>query len=44
MKFPDIADETHQWDNLNHYLTPEWYIFVGSENYLPGWNGRIALV
>ena len=44
MKFPDIADEAHQWDNVNHYLAPQFFIYIGSENYSPGWSGKVGLV
>ena len=29
---------------MNHYFAPEFYIFIGSDNYNPGWSGKIGLV
>ena len=36
--------ETIEYNNVNHYYSPKFYIFTGKDKQFPGFNGKLGYV
>lgn len=41
VKWTDSEDSLN-YDKINHYLVPEFFVFVGKDKHFPGFNGKIG--
>lgn len=43
VKWQDSEDST-QYENIDHYFAPEFFVYYGRDKHFPGWNGQMGLV
>lgn len=36
--------ETIEYNNVNHYYTPKFYVYTGKDQQFPGFNGKLGYV
>lgn len=38
------GEDSQKYDNVHHYLVPQFYIFIGRDKHFPGFSGKLGLV
>lgn len=38
------SDDSLTYEKINHYFTPEFFVYVGKDKHFPGFNGQIGQV
>lgn len=38
------SDDGMTYENINHYFTPEFFVYVGKDKHFPGHNGQLGQI
>lgn len=38
------GEDTINYDQIDHYFVPQFFVYAGRDKHFPGWNGQLGLV